>query len=293
MQINPEIRCWICGEISIPIEKSNSLQFEELSSDQFKISDSEYGKSLPRYRCISCSFIQCDTPADMVSFYQTMNDDEYDLGENSRQRQFEDLLQKSEIKGSLKWLDVGCGTGMLVEIANKLGHQAIGIDPSVALIEKGVEKGRTVFCATLENYSPIDELFDVISLIDVIEHVDDPLLLIRLANQHLKPGGLVLLSTPDSSSLFARALKSRWWHVRVAHIGYFNKKTLQMTLEENGFVPLKWFRPNWYFESAYFAARLSKYLPIIPKNLMSRLLRNRLIRINLHDSWAIVSQKNA
>jgi 2-polyprenyl-3-methyl-5-hydroxy-6-metoxy-1,4-benzoquinol methylase len=293
MPSKSEIKCWVCGENSIPFENSKSLDHIDLGPDKFKISDSEYGKSLPRYRCIACSFIQCDTPIDMVSFYQAMSDDEYDQGEVARQRQFEDLIRTFKIAKGSKWLDVGCGTGALVEMANKMEYRAIGIDPSIALIEKGLAKGRPISCATLENFSLGDELFDVISLIDVIEHVNNPIAIMSLVSKHLKPNGFVCLSTPDASSIFARALKMKWWHVRVAHIGYFDKKTLSLTFRKNGFEILRLFRPNWYFDSNYFVDRLSKYLPFIPKKLLKTLLRDRVIRINLRDSWAVVGQKSA
>ena len=293
MPSKSEIECWVCGENSIPFEKSKSLDRLDLSPDRFKISDSEYGKSLPRYRCVACSFIQCDTPIDMVAFYQAMSDEEYDQGEAARQRQFEDLIGTFKIARGSKWLDVGCGTGILVEIANKMGYRAIGIDPSVALIEIGLAKDRPIFCATLENFSLGDELFDVISLIDVIEHVDNPIAVMKLVSKYLKPNGFVCLSTPDVSSVFARVLKMKWWHVRVAHIGYFDKKTLGMTFRKSGFETLNWCRPNWYFDSNYFVSRLSKYLPFIPKKLLKTLLRGQMIRINLRDSWAVVGQKSA
>jgi 2-polyprenyl-3-methyl-5-hydroxy-6-metoxy-1,4-benzoquinol methylase len=229
----------------------------------------------------------------MVSFYQDMSDDEYDQGEVARQRQFEDLIRTFKIAKGSKWLDVGCGTGALVEMANKMGYKAIGIDPSIALIEKGLAKDRPIFCATLENFSLGDELFEVISLIDVIEHVDNPIAIMNLVSKHLKPNGFVCLSTPDVSSIFARVLKMKWWHVRVAHIGYFDKKTLSLMFGKSGFETLKLFRPNWYFDSNYFVDRLSKYLPFIPKKLLKTLLRDRVIRINLRDSWAVVGQKSA
>ena len=64
------------------------------------------------------------------------------------------------------------------------------------------------------------------TLVDVIEHVADPLALLRGARDYVAPGGLVLLVTPDVDSVAARLFGKRWWHLRLAHVGYFNRRSL-------------------------------------------------------------------
>ena len=73
--------------------------------------------------------------------------------------------------------------------------------------------------------------FDIISLVDVIEHVNTPADLLQHIHAALAPDGVFILVTPDVKSLAARILGYKWWHYRFAHIGYFNKKNLSMLLQ--------------------------------------------------------------
>jgi hypothetical protein len=59
----------------------------------------------------------------------------------------------------------------------------------------------------------------------------------------LSPGGLLLVVTPDVQSLVARLLGWRWWHYRLAQIGYFSRTTLQTVIDKAGLQAQRWGRP--------------------------------------------------
>jgi hypothetical protein len=135
--------------------------------------------------------------------------------------------------------------------------------------------------------------FDVVTLVDVVEHVADPVALLRTARAHVAPDGAVLVVTPDIASVAARALGKRWWHLRLAHVGYFDRATLTDALTRAGLVPVRWWRPGWVFEVGYLAERLSTYMPPVER-LVDRAgdapVLHRTIPLNPRDSLAVIAR---
>jgi len=100
-------------------------------------------------------------------------------------------------------LDIGCGQGELAFLAKKRGHRVTGLDlypPKFELdefIQGDISEGLTVAA---------DRQFDVIVLADVLEHMSDPLSLLREAKRHLKPRGRLLVSVPNAVHWSVRAV---------------------------------------------------------------------------------------
>jgi hypothetical protein len=90
--------------------------------------------------------------------------------------------------------------------------------------------------------------------------------------------------TPDAGSLTARLFGWKWWHFRVAHIGYFNRKNFLMALDKAGFELIKIYRPSWYFSADYIFDRLKKYMPQFMQLSTPPFLKNFTIPLNLRDS---------
>ena len=101
----------------------------------------------------------------------------------------------------LEILDVGCGAGLFAEPLARLGGEVLGIDPAPTSIgvarrhaeETGAKLAYRV--ATLEEVAAEPRRFDVVSAMEVVEHVVDPARFVALAASLLKPGGLFLSST--------------------------------------------------------------------------------------------------
>lgn len=127
-------------------------------------------------------------------------------------------------EGTRRLLDVGCGLGFSLLAAKERGFDAVGLDP-LAPSDPAARPGRRVIPGTLETFRS-DAPFDLVSMIDVIEHVRDPRESIRLAAELLAPGGVLALATNDSSSAGARLLGPRWTHYHRAHLWFFTPATL-------------------------------------------------------------------
>ena len=142
-----------------------------------------------------------------------------------------------------------------MEEAEKLGFTAVGIEPSAWLAEIGRRHGLNIINGTLPNRK-VRGKFDVILLIDVIEHVSQPLQLLKILSKLLSPKGKCVIITPDASSIFARLLGFRWWHYRIAHISYFNSCNLSLILNRANLRVTHTKRPAWFFSYDYLHQRL-------------------------------------
>jgi SAM-dependent methyltransferase len=195
-----------------------------------------------------------------------------------------------EYRPAGRLLDVGAASGILVEEALKMGYSAEGVEPSRVFCEEARTRGLPVHPGTLPQ-TGVRGPFDVITLIDVIEHVPDPVRLLRETRPLLADGGIGVAVTPDAGSLAARLMGSRWWHYRVAHLCYFTRRTLGMALDAAGLLPLHFQRAGWVFPADYLWERLGRYLPprlrMRPWPIMSRVA----VRLNLLDSFLVVYQK--
>jgi 2-polyprenyl-3-methyl-5-hydroxy-6-metoxy-1,4-benzoquinol methylase len=123
-------------------------------------------------------------------------------------------IVRSEIlasPGLSKILDVGCGTGdFLFSLPNHF--QKFGIEPSDAANHAEL-RGVEIVARQIDNL-PANARFNVVTMIDVIEHVVDPTSLLIRAYAHLEPGGKIVISTGDPDCpIWRQILKSRFWYV--------------------------------------------------------------------------------
>ncbi|MBX9860705.1 MAG: class I SAM-dependent methyltransferase [Sphingomonas sp.] len=114
---------------------------------------------------------------------------------------------------TLSALDVGGGAGWLLSQARRveprLTHtQVVDIDPSAR--DAAEAQGHDFFLGRIEVYET-DQRFDVILLLNLIEHVDDPVAVLAKVRGLLKPGGCVIVKTPNHDSLDARLFRHHSW----------------------------------------------------------------------------------
>jgi 2-polyprenyl-6-hydroxyphenyl methylase / 3-demethylubiquinone-9 3-methyltransferase len=118
-----------------------------------------------------------------------------------------DPFDPKPFKG-LRFLDIGCGGGLLTEPMARLGAEIVGVDPSEKNIKTAtVHANETELtidyrCGTAEDLAAAAEKFDVILNMEVIEHVNDPQAFTQICSSMLKPEGLMFVAT------ISRTLKS-------------------------------------------------------------------------------------
>jgi SAM-dependent methyltransferase len=183
---------------------------------------------------------------------------------------------------------------LLVAEARKAGLSAVGVEPSAALVNAARQtQDIDLLPGTFPHPQLTDRRFELIFLVDVIEHVSDPVDLLRSCADSLSEEGLLVVVTPDARSLAARMLRRRWWHFRLAHVGYFDRHTLRMAGENAGLAIERYFRAKWFFPISYLAERLEQYLPLRWWNRLAgrvsplRWLYRQVVPLDLRDSWVV------
>lgn len=161
------------------------------------------------------------------------------------EKRYHSLLGRLEkIRQPGRLLDVGCGAGQFLCVAESRGWEAAGLEISESALqalrrvqEKEGCRFRILPCAIEEANFPSED-FDLVSLFEVLEHLEDPLALLRQVHRVLKPGGLLFLTTPNYNSVSRRLLGPRWRVVAGEHRCLFAPRALGRSLEMCGFHPL-------------------------------------------------------
>ncbi len=133
-------------------------------------------------------------------------------------------------------LDVGCGAGGFLLLAQACGWQVDGIDPDPLAAAEGRRLGVPVRQGGLEVHAGRAACFDVITLSHVIEHVHDPVATLADCHRLLRPGGCLWIATPNIDS-GGHAWFSRHWRGLEAprHLVLFNEPGLRRLLQQAGF----------------------------------------------------------
>jgi SAM-dependent methyltransferase len=123
----------------------------------------------------------------------------------ARQRIIQEIIEKETgIAPGSRILDVGCGTGAMLSSLSKR-YDAYGTDTSPLAIEFCRQrKLQNVFQCTIEAFPFPDMKFDLVLLLDVIEHVDDDIGIVKAASGYLKQGGHILVTVPAYEFLWSR-----------------------------------------------------------------------------------------
>ena len=154
-------------------------------------------------------------------------------------------------------LDMGCGNGAFCNILYSLGFEVAGLDHSKSGIEiaKKSFPNITFFNSDIYDFKEPDlyAKYNIVTSIEVIEHLIYPRELLRQAKKYLSPNGYLLLSTPYHGYLknFILGALNLWdnhfcvgWDI--GHIKFFSVKSLKDLLNEEGFTNL-----NFYFSGGF------------------------------------------
>ena len=162
------------------------------------------------------------------------------------EQKFDEVLEHVErYVGVGRLLDVGAGPGFLVAAARRRGWDARGIDLNPWAGEHAREVvGVDVAVGTLADAAAAGEQVDVLTMMDVLEHVPDPDALLRDAARVVRPGGVLAVLTPDAGAATSRLLGRRWPEVRRPgeHLVLFSRTGLVAALGRHGFAASSWHR---------------------------------------------------
>jgi SAM-dependent methyltransferase len=194
-------------------------------------------------KCSTCAMVYASprpSGSDLTRIYQEMADEDYTTLGHERIQVF-----RSEVNALRRWvrppgklLDVGCAYGYFLDAAAAAGWDTYGVEVSRHAALAAEAKGHRVLAETLESADWPAGSFRVITLWDVLEHVDSPRRTLTNVARLLEPGGVAVVMTPDLSSSMARLLGERWWSVVDMHLHYFTPRTLCRLLRACGLQPV-------------------------------------------------------
>jgi SAM-dependent methyltransferase len=157
----------------------------------------------------------------------------------ARRRRFDRLIRELPApKPNARLLDVGCGNGEFLARMREVGWVVTGqdLDPRAAATTRS--RGIPVHEGPLDP-AGFEERFDVITLCHVLEHVHDPLAILKSCKQLLVPGGKLWLATPNADAVGLKKYRSLWVGLdSPRHLCVFSRQALVAALERAGFADI-------------------------------------------------------
>jgi 2-polyprenyl-3-methyl-5-hydroxy-6-metoxy-1,4-benzoquinol methylase len=143
-------------------------------------------------------------------------------------------------EGLKRILDVGCGDGRFLQVLRDFGSpewELVGVDFDPNAVERCKERGFTAYQTRVEEMGAEYGTFDAVVMLQLIEHVEDPLILSRRVFSLLRPGGVFVVETPNLAGWDYSLFHERWWgHYHFPrHFHLFSTESLHAMLKSAGF----------------------------------------------------------
>jgi len=174
------------------------------------------------------------------------------------------------------WLDFGCGSGGLVKVARNIGMNIIGYDEGWAASISQEQGVPIINKMDFENYHGF---FDLVTAIEVFEHIPNPVDEFKKIRLLLKPGGKLFFTTGNSRPW--RNKMDKWGYTKCAdvHISFFEPSTLERVMSLSGFSPFYHNITEDFDEIIKFKVLKSfglvnrnKYIDCLPWSLISKIV---------------------
>ncbi len=156
-------------------------------------------------------------------------------------------------RGQGRYLDVGCGSGGSLGVARALGWRTAGIELDAAAAEKARRFADRLHVGDVLSAPFAPASFDVVTAFHVLEHVPDPVTMLRRMLEWLAPDGLLIVEVPNAGGLGAALFGRAWSGLELPrHLGHFSPATLATAIESaGGLIVWRWHqaKPRYYLRS--------------------------------------------
>lgn len=165
-----------------------------------------------------------------------------------------------------KLLDIGCGVGDFLHVAENKGWQCTGVEPSEEAREIARQriKGDLLYSEDLEQLP--DQSFDLITMWHVLEHVDDLKWQVAQLQRLIKPNGRIVIAVPNYRSYDGRFYNAYWAAYDVPrHLNHFNKTVITKIFKTSGLSLVSMDKLVW---DAYYISFMSEqykhhFMPLV------------------------------
>ncbi len=200
------------------------------------------------------------------------------------------FIQKGKI------LDIGCSSGYFLDIMDGWERYGVEISTKYAEIAKQKYKDK-IFTGSIADYTWQENFFDVITLQDSLDHMLNPVDIIKKCNYLLKPNGILVIKVHNMDCLYAKLSgKNFYAFIPPEHLFYFNKKSLSCLLNLNGFraVSFNYFAHMLKLKTIFLRLSHSVENSIyykIYKYMKERKIGDIKFKKNLHDIVTVFAKK--
>jgi len=254
-----EQRCVLCGRTTMmllyPATARGEIPLEEYACTTGALS--EHDDIVQCTRCGMVSSVATVPPEEIVERYTQVVDEEYLTEEAARRELFGWFLDEISAftVGGRRLLEIGSNVGLFLAVARDRGWKERGIEPSKWAVDQGSQRfGVHLEQGSVEDLDEGSEA-DVIVMLDVLEHLHDPLMALRRLRALINEDGLLVLSTVNLDGLHSRLRGDDWpWFIR-SHLHYFSERTLSAMLKSAGFRLVSWKIAPRSFHLSYLAHR--------------------------------------
>jgi len=202
--------------------------------------------------CIACRVVYVSpmpTADQVAAFYQNpayfMGDEEVGYRDYAAmhkalaphfRRRLRILAESLPQRGRL--LDVGCADGYFLQLAQAEGWEVAGVEISEPMAREASKRLGVPVVTSVDKLPP--GAYDAVTLWEVVEHFPDPVAQLQRLAAFLRPGGILMLSTPNAGHWQAMREPEAWSAYRPpAHLVLFTAGSLKMALEKAGFSPIR------------------------------------------------------
>jgi len=241
--------CAICNQDALKklYSKSSGYHTDEqnaqLDADDYKCTSMSHHLKPMIARCKHCKMVQIPRsqhPANLVQAYGEVVDEDYLNNFQVKKKTFSYAYKniKKYIAKNANLLEIGSYCGLFLAEASRDVLHCTGIEPSrwAASYSQAHLKNCTIINLPVEEaVKDIKVKFDVVVSWDVIEHVQDPLKMMKDVFALLEKDGYFIFSTIAIDSQIAKIMGKKWHWIMDMHLYYFTDQSLKYLLKESGF----------------------------------------------------------
>jgi len=210
----------------------------------------------------------------MINYKKYHRDKTYKENESLFRNIFQkryDIAKKFIIKPG-KVLDIGTSTGTMLDIFKDNSWETWGVEPSQSS-SVAIEKGHKIIKNYFEKAKLPKAYFDFIIANHTLEHMDDPILVLRKIHSLLKSGGIVYIDVPNAGGIASRILGKHWpYRLPLEHKHQFTRTSLSKIFIKAGFKVIHFESRSGIFEFANPVLELWSSLTTFKKRFFTNIL---------------------
>jgi SAM-dependent methyltransferase len=229
--------CWLCGGDAVE--------------------DPQYADTTLS-RCSQCGFL-FDAGHSAEELQELYGDDYFEAYSGGGDYAEAEEQRRTEARKRIEWLkqykqsgsvfEVGAASGFFLDEARKAGYEVAGVEPAPGVAEYARERfSLDVKTGFLEDADLPAAGYDAICAFHVLEHIHDPLEVLKDIRRSIKDDGVLLLEIPNIESVMAKKRGADWMHLRLPHhVGFYSPEQLGGLLKDAGFDLLETDSVSEYF----------------------------------------------